>query len=46
MLELVRGGHPQLMGNPYPRRDVTVGIGGYRFDRGTADVDADCDVFT
>ena len=46
VLQPVGGRHPQLMGDPHPRRHVAVLVGGYRFDRGGADVDADCDVVT
>ena len=45
MLQQVGGRHPQLVRNPYPRRHLAVLVDGYRFDRGGADVDADCDVF-
>jgi hypothetical protein len=34
------------MRNPYPGRHAAVGVGGYRFDRCAAYVDADCDAFT
>jgi hypothetical protein len=33
------------MGDAHPRGHVAVGVGGYRLDRGAADVDADCDVY-
>ena len=45
VLESVGRRHPQLVRNPDPRRHVAVLVGGHRFDRGGADVDADCDVF-
>ncbi|EUA92100.1 hypothetical protein I551_1397 [Mycobacterium ulcerans str. Harvey] len=46
MLELVRRTNPQLVWNPQPSGHVAIGVGNQRFDRGGADVDADCGVFT
>ena len=45
VLEPVRRRHPQLVRNARPRHHLAVLVGGHRFDRGRADVDADCDLF-
>jgi hypothetical protein len=45
VLEQVGGRHPKLVADPHPRGHLAVLVGGYRFDRGGTDVDADCDVF-
>ena len=45
MLESVRCGYLQPVRNARPRRYLAVLVGGHRFDRGRADVDADCHLF-
>lgn len=43
VFESIGGRHPQPVVDAYPRRHVSVDVGGYRFDRGAADVNADCE---
>ena len=45
VLEAVRVRYPQLVRNPGPGHHPAVLVGGHGFDRGGADVDADCHLF-
>ena len=45
VLEFVRFRYPQPVRNPGPGHHLAVLVGGDRFDRGGADVDADCHLF-